>query len=122
MSSPHTTPLNPTRELTKAFLFLRTASTAVTNTTAQLAGTKDYVQYYSNSVDGYYIKYCRYQEKQAKEEEELKKWEVRLVHAGVQIVDWAAKLSLGKWLPREIIEIIGDMIARDEDLVLRRIW
>ncbi len=65
---------------------------------------------------------CFYQEEQDKEEEELRKWEARLVHAGVQIVDCAAKISMGEWLPREIMGIIGDMIARDEELVLRRIW
>ena len=75
-----------------------------------------------NSVNGYYTEHCYYQEQQDKEEEELRKWEVRFVHAGTQIVDWAAKISLGKWLPREIIGIIGDMIARDDQLSLRRIW
>ena len=63
-----------------------------------------------------------YAERQNGEEKELKKWEARFGQAAVQIVDWTAKISLGKWLPREIIGIIGDMIARDDDLVLRRIW
>ena len=75
-----------------------------------------------NSVNGNYTEHCYYQEEQDKEEEELRKWEVRFVHAGVQIVDWTAKILLGKWLPREIIGIIGDMIARDDEMVLRRIW
>ena len=120
MSSPPTTPLNPARELTKAFLFLRTASTAITNTKAEIKGTEAYVLY--NSVNGNYAEHCYYQEQQDKEEEELRKWEGRFVLAGTQIVDWAAKICLGKWLPREIVGIVGDMIARDDELVLRRIW
>ena len=63
-----------------------------------------------------------YEERQREEERELKKWEARFMQAAVQIVDWTAKISLGKWLPREIVGIIEDMMAGDEDLVLRRIW
>lgn len=123
MSSPATattTPLNPARELTKAFLLLRTASTAVTNTKRDISSTEAYVTY--NSINGNYSDHMYYAERQNEEEKELKKWEARFVQAAVQIVDWTARISRGKWLPREIIGIIGDMIARDDDLVLKRIW
>ena len=86
----------------------------------QIKSTEAYVQY--NSINGHYSDHMHYQAEQDKEEEEMRKWEARLAQAGAQIVDWAAKRSLGKWLPREIVGIIEDMIARDEDLVLRRIW
>ena len=120
MASPTTTRLSPARELTKAFLFLRTVSTAVANTKKDIKSTEAYVLY--NSINGNYNEHVEYQAELDKEEEELRKWEARFVQAAVQIVDWTAKISLGKWLPREIIGIIGDMIARDEDVVLRRIW
>ena len=122
MSSPPTTstPLNPAYEMTKAFLFLRTASTAITNTKEQIKSSEAYITY--NSINGNYSDHMYYEERQREEEKELKKWEARFVQAAVQIVDWTAKISLGKWLPREIIGIIEDLIARDDDLVLRRIW
>ena len=122
MSSPPTTypPLNPPPENTKAFLFLRTASTAITNTNEQIKSSEAYITY--NSINGNYSDHMYYEERQREEERELKKWEARFMQAAVQIVDWTAKISLGKWLPREIVGIIEDMMAGDEDLVLRRIW
>lgn len=48
-------------------------------------------------------------------------WEARLVEAGVGVVDWAAKVRTGKWLPGEILSMIGERL-KGNDLVLPEIW
>ena len=48
-------------------------------------------------------------------------WEASLVHAGVGVVNWAAKVRTGRWLPEEILGMIGERLRRN-DLVLPEIW
>lgn len=52
---------------------------------------------------------------------DLKMWEARLVEAGVGLVNWAAKVRMGRWLPGEILGMIGERMQKN-DLVLPEIW
>ena len=54
------------------------------------------------------------------EEEELKKWEERLVQAGLQIVDCVARREMGRWLPAEILAIVRGFL-REDGMVLKKI-
>lgn len=117
MSSP--LDLNPTYEVTKAFLFLRTASTAVTNLGTEIESTKAHIQW--NSVNGYYNEHMANEAQLETERRELKLWETRFVHAGAGLVNWTAKVKTGKWLPAEIVGIVGEMLY-SSDLDLPRIW
>ena len=117
MSSP--LDLNPTYEVTKAFLFLRTASTAVTNLRTQIESTKAYIQW--NLVNRYYNEHMANEAQLGTDERELKSWETRLVHVGAVLVNWTAKVKTGKWLPAGIVGIIGEMLY-SSDLDLPRIW
>ena len=110
---------DPIRNLTAAFLFLRTASTAVTHLTAQIESTKAYMQYISGHD------YCNvqiaYKAQCQAESQDLKIWEARLVQAGLGVVNWAAKARTGRWLPGEILGMIGERLQKD-DLVLPEVW
>lgn len=110
---------NPTRNLTAAFLFFRTASTAVTNLTTQIASTKAYIQY--NSQKGHYNEHIAHEARFEAESRDLRMWEARLVHAGVGVVDWAARVRTGRWLPGEILGMIGERLRRNE-LALPEVW
>ncbi|CAF9913802.1 hypothetical protein IMSHALPRED_001449 [Imshaugia aleurites] len=109
----------PTHNLNAAFLFLRTASTAVTNLTTQIESTKAYILY--NSQHGYYNEHIKHESQLEAEVRGLRMWEARLVEAGVGVVDWAAKVRTGKWLPGEILSMIGERL-KGNDLVLPEIW
>ncbi len=111
-------PSDPTHNLTAAFLFLRTASIAVTNLTTQIESTKAYIRF--NSQSGYYNE-LTYEAGLEKELRDLKMWEARLAQAGVGVVHWAAKVRTGRWLPGEILGMIGEEL-RKNDLVLPEIW
>lgn len=52
---------------------------------------------------------------------ELKKWEARLVEAGVGVVNWAAKVRMGRCLPGEILGMIGERLQKN-GLVLPELW
>ena len=52
---------------------------------------------------------------------DLAMWEARLVEAGVGVVNWAAKVRTGNWLPGEIVGMIGERL-RKRELVLPEIW
>lgn len=108
-----------THDLTAAFLFLRTASTAVTNLTTQIESTKAYIQY--DSQNGYYSEHMGHEAQLEMELQDLRMWEARLVKAGVGFVNWAAKVRTGRWLPGEILGMIGESL-RENDLVLSEIW
>lgn len=110
---------DPTHNLTAAFLFLRTASTAVTNLTTQTESTKAYIQY--DSQNGYHSEHMGHEAQLETELQDLKMWEARLVEAGVGFVNWAAKVRTGRWLPGEILGMIGESL-RENDLVLSDIW
>lgn len=110
---------NPTCNLKAAFLFLRTASTAVTNLTTQIESTKAYIQY--NSQNGNYNQHIAYEAQLETEMRDLRLWEARLVQAGVGVVNWAAKVRTGRWLPEEILGMIGERLQKN-DLVLPEIW
>lgn len=53
-------------------------------------------------------------------------WEARLEQAGVGFVDWFVKVRTGKWLPGEILGMIGEGLKGREGegtgLVLRDVW
>ena len=85
----------PTHNLKAAFLFLRTASTAVTNLTVQIDSTKASIQ--SKLQNGHHTESLTYYTTQLEtEQRDLKMWEARLVQAGVGVVNWAAKVRLGR--------------------------
>ncbi|KAM0795570.1 hypothetical protein BDR22DRAFT_894105 [Usnea florida] len=117
-------PCAPTRthNLTAAFLFLRTASTAVTNLTAQIASTKASLQ--SRTQINHHAETITYHTTQLEtEQRDLKMWEARLVEAGVGVVNWVAKERLGeRWLPGEILGMIGERLRGDDGLVLPGVW
>ncbi|CAD6567451.1 MAG: hypothetical protein ASARMPREDX12_005841 [Alectoria sarmentosa] len=119
--SPHPSlsPPDPTQNLKAAFLFVRTASTAVSNLTAQIESTKAYIQY--SSQNGHYNEHTVYEAQLEIELRDLKMWEGRLVEAGVGVVNWAAKVRAGRWLPGEILGMIGQRMQKN-DLVLPEIW
>ena len=57
------------------------------------------------------------------EEAELKVWEERFVQAGLQIVDCVTKRETGRWLPAEILGIVGGFFeggwdGAQEDMVV----
>lgn len=53
------------------------------------------------------------------ESRDLETWEARLVQAGVGFVNWVAKVRTGRWLPGEILGMIGEELrGRDDGLVL----
>ena len=53
------------------------------------------------------------------ESRDLETWEARLVQAGVGFVNWVAKVRTGRWLPGEILGMIGEELRRrDDGLVL----
>ncbi|KAL2056179.1 hypothetical protein ABVK25_003822 [Lepraria finkii] len=112
-------PPNPTHELNSSFLYLTTASIAVKNTKAQIKSTTPYVCW-SPVTNDYYAN-LKTQEQLDGEEEELKKWEERFVQAGLQIVDCVAKRETGRWLPAEILGIVGGFL-REDGMVLKKIW
>lgn len=110
----------PSHELTKAFLFLRTASTAVKNLEVQVESTKVYSHW--NSVNSNYSVSCAYSDEVTVQEQDLKTWETRYAHAGAGPVNWTAKMKIGRWLPAEIVGIIQEMVYNDRNLDLPRIW
>ena len=105
--------------LTAAFLFLRTASTAVANLTTEIESAEAMTEFRAQGrcflgIDG----------ERARLEaasRELEMWEARLVQAGVGVVNWAAKVRMGQWLPEEILGMIGERL-RKRDLVLPEVW
>lgn len=52
---------------------------------------------------------------------DLDMWRARLVEAGVGVVNWAAKVKTGKFLPGEILMMIGERLGENE-LVLPDVW
>lgn len=44
------------------------------------------------------------------ESRDLALWEARLGQAGVGFVDWVAKVRTGRWLPGEILGMIGELL------------
>jgi hypothetical protein len=110
---------HPTHELTKAFLFLRTASTAITNLKTQVESTKACCRW--NSVNGNYNEHWAYEEELATQEKDLEVWETRYAQAGAGLVNWTAKVKTGNWLPAEIFGMIGEMLY-SHGMDLPRIW
>ena len=100
---------NSSHELTKAYLFLRTAHSAVTNLSIQVKSTTAYVKW--NSVNGYYTEHVAYQEKLDTEERDLEIWQERLLEGQVGFLDWAAIRAMkGKRLPPELLGLIRDFL------------
>lgn len=116
-SSQH---FNPSHELKKAFLFLRTASTAVTNLKAQVESTKESTKPYSHWNETYRV-HRDYEEALAVLEKDLKVWERRYAQAGRGLINWAVKVRTGSWLPAELVDIIEKMLY-NKDLDLPGIW
>ena len=44
------------------------------------------------------------------------------MQAGVGVVNWAAKVRMGRWLPEEILGVIGERLREDNGLVLPEVW
>lgn len=113
---------NPNHNLTSAYLFLRTASTAVTNLTAQTASTKASLsQPGPDSVRQHQHQQHMMTAYEA-EARDLALWEARLVQAGVGVVNWVAKVRTGRWLPGEILGMVAEFlrvrVGEDDGLVL----
>ena len=113
MSSALTT--TQSHELMKAFLYIHTASIAITNIQEQMTSTEAYIQY--NSINGYYTQHCEYQEEWDEQKRDLDLWQERWVQAAVAIVDGFAMKCLGRGLPGEILDIVGRDLRRG-DMVL----
>ena len=97
------------RELMSAFLFLRTASTAVNNMHKIIQSTESCILYASANGDyGYHTELA---ESLRKEQAEVEKWKERLVEAQVGFVDWSARQILHEPLPAEILLMIQDSLA-----------
>ncbi|KAL9131254.1 MAG: hypothetical protein Q9175_006805, partial [Cornicularia normoerica] len=103
---------NSTQNLTAAFLFLRTASTAVTNLTSQIESTKADIQH--TSLNGHYTEHIAYEAQLETELRDLKMWKARLVQAGVGVVNWATKVRTGRWLPEEILRMIAGWLQEND--------
>ena len=110
---------SPNHNLKAAFLFLRTSSTAVTNLTVQIESTKAYLEYKSQNGHGH--EHSSFEAQLDQESQDLRIWEARLVHAGVGFLNWAAKVRTGRWLPGEILGMIGERLQKN-DLALPEIW
>ena len=101
--------MNPSHELMKAYLFLRTAKNAVTNLRIQVSSTKAYIQW--NSVHGYYSTHMAYEEQLETEQRDLGMWEERLLEGQIGFVECAAIRSMeGRSLPPEIVNIVRNML------------
>ena len=100
---------NASRELTKAYLFLRTADSAVTNLRSQIKSTKAYILW--NSVNGYYNAHVAYEEELEVEERDLETWQKRLLEGQIGLIEWAAiRARRGKRLPPELLNMINDLL------------
>lgn len=91
-------------ELMKAYLFLRTASTAVTNMTTIVKSTESCILY--ASLNGYYGYHCELAESLEKEKADVERWKERLLEAQTGFVDWYTRLAMEKPLPPEILQMI----------------
>ena len=120
LSSSTASLLDLAHGITSSLLYLTTCSVAIKELGAQISGTASYMQW--NSVNGNYEAHCEYQEQQDREEAELKVWKERRVQAELQIVDCVAKLRMGRWLPPEILGMVGRYLREDDGLVLKKIW
>lgn len=98
----------PEQELVKAYLFLRTACSAVTHFKLEVIARHDYKS--STANFGRRIAYARmmYLDKQ---ERDLEMWQERLLDGQVGIVEWAAIRAMsGTRLPPEILSMIRDLL------------
>ena len=100
-------PLDPRHELTKSFLFLRTADAAVTNSYHQERSTWARMMHAVRANDD--ILHLRLIDELADEEKELQKWKDRLVDGQIGFVDWAARCAIGRGLPTEILWLFRDV-------------
>ena len=101
--------LNGPHELMKAFLFLRTAFTAVTNMWKIVKSTKACILY--ASVNGDYAYHCELEESLENETADVERWKMRLVEAQIGFIDWYARVELRKPLPPEIVQMIGHTLG-----------
>ena len=105
--------LDPVHELTKTYLFLRTAHTAVANLSPLVASAKAYGQQWNSMhfTDGELTTYTTRLEEQ---ERDLRVWTGRLDEAQVGLVDWAARRELERALLEEILDIVRTMLRKGE--------
>ena len=109
----HTDPIQ--HELTKAFLFLRTASTAVTNLQAQLkSANQSFAQHFAGYYQSYPATFEALLQDEGLEKQYLAVWEERWVEAGVGLIDWVATGKIGRGLPREILGMVEMELRRGE--------
>lgn len=101
--------MQPSRELIKAYLFLRTADSAVSNLSTQIVSTKAHMQW--NSLHGRFSMHASYEQQLESEERDLKLWRERLLDGYVGFVEWAACRAIRRRLPPEIVEIIKTMLT-----------
>ena len=102
-------PLEAPHELAKAFLFLRTAFTAVINTRKIAKSTESCILY--ASVNGDYAYHCELQESLEKETADVERWKQRLIEAQIGFIDWYTRAELDTALPAEIMNIIKDKLG-----------
>lgn len=102
--------MQASRELEKAYLFLRTAHSAVSNLNIQIFSTEAHIQW--NIMHGRHSMHGKYEQQLETEERDLKLWKVRLLAAHVGLVEWAACRAMrGRILPPEIVEMIKNMLT-----------
>lgn len=107
-------PVDPNHELTKAFLFLQTASTAVEGMAQIVKATDDYMIHAALDYNPLFDLH----DKRTDEKEQLDMWKERLLEAQVGFVDWAARRALrpGLALPSEILKIVEGYLRQEGSL------
>ena len=96
------------RELVKALLFLRTASTAVSSLRQIVQGSKAFIDK-TDLVDDH--NYHRQLLQNLRDEENmLLIWDERLFGARLELIHLASKIAIGKQLPVEILTMIGSLM------------
>ncbi|KAL6719182.1 hypothetical protein ACLMJK_003419 [Lecanora helva] len=107
-----TRPTSPqtTHELTKAFLYFRTASTAILNLHPLIEYNQECIEGILNTTmpgPGQSPTLVAYRNESDQYQADLAVWEDRLLEATLDLVHWLAVRSLGRELPREILGMIG---------------
>lgn len=103
--------ISPEHEITKAFLFLHTAQTAVSNWEAQIDATR--ILLGRSILDNAYSIYAEHENQLSIEERELEMWKRYLLDAQLGLVDWAARRALNDALPVDIMDIIRTMLPSE---------
>jgi len=116
------TPISPSttnHELTKSFLFFRTAFHAVRQAKSLIRCTRSHSQFLH--LNGDFNPHVDYVAEMERLQLDLEVWENRLVEAGLGLVDWLAVRTLGRGLPGEILGMVKGELETGV-MVLPKVW